>query len=88
MTCEDETTVIKLHERFTLIYCNPTALAAMAKTNDEQSTTESSNDKSVIVKDCGASTTMTRSLLNCADIVEEITTIETAKDSEGMTATH
>ena len=31
---------------------------------------------------------MTRSLLNCADIVERITTIETVKDGEGMIATH
>jgi hypothetical protein len=45
-------------------------------------------DKSVIVMDCGASTTVTGSLLNCTDIVEKITTVETAKDGEGMTATH
>jgi hypothetical protein len=87
MIGEDETTVIKLHERFAPICCNPTARAAMAKPNDVQSTTDYSNDKSVIVMDCGASTTMTGSLLNCADIVEKITTIETAKDGEGMITT-
>ncbi len=52
MIGEDEKTVIKLHKRFTLIYCNPTALAAMSKPNDEKSTTDHSNDKSVIVMDC------------------------------------
>ncbi len=49
-----KTTVIKLHKRFTLIHCNPTALAAMAKLNNEQSTTDYSSDKSVRVMDCGA----------------------------------
>ena len=88
MIGEEETTVIKLHERFAPICCNPTARAAVAKPKDAQSTTDYSNDKSVIVMDCGASTTLTGSLLNCADIVEKITTIETAKDGEGMIATH
>ena len=84
---EDGTTVIKLHERFAHIYCNPTARAAMANPSDVAQT-DYGKDKSVIVVDCGASTTMTGSLLNCADIVEKITTVETAKDGEGMTATH
>ena len=79
--------MIKLHERFAHIYCNPTARAAMANPSDVAQT-DYGKDKSVIVMDCGASTTMTGSLLNCADIVEKITTVETAKDGEGMTATH
>ncbi len=79
MIGEDEITVIKLHERFALIYCNQTAQTGMVKSNDERSTTDYSYDKSVIVMDCRASTTMTGSLLKCADIVEKITTTESAK---------
>jgi hypothetical protein len=84
---EDGTTVFKLHERFAHIYCNTTARAAMANPSDVAQT-DYGKDKSVIVVDCGASTTMTGSLLNCSDIEERITTVETAKDGEGMTATH
>jgi hypothetical protein len=84
---EDGTTVIKIHERFAHIYCNPKARAAMANPSDVAQS-DYGQDKSVIVMDCGASTTVTGSLLNCTDIVEKITTVETAKDGEGMTATH
>ena len=79
---EDGTPVIKLHERFAHIYCNPTARAAMANPEDVAQT-DYANDKSVIVMDCGASTTMTGSLLNCADIEEKITKVETAKREKG-----
>ncbi len=64
-------TVIKLHQRFADIYCNP---FAMAKPTDVQSI-DYSRDKSVVVMDCRASITMTGSLLNCVEIVEKITTI-------------
>jgi hypothetical protein len=47
-----------------------------------------STDKSVIVLDCCASTTVTGSLLNCTDVEVKKTKIQTAKDREGMTATH
>ena len=79
--------MIKIHERFAHIYCNPKARAAMANPSDVAQS-DYGQDKSVIVMDCGASTTVTGSLLNCTDIVEKITTVETAKDGEGMTATH
>ena len=79
-------TVIQIHERFAHIFCNPTARAAMANPSDVQS--NYSTDKSVIVMDCGASTTITGSLVNCTDIAETETLIDTAKEGEGMTATH
>ena len=85
-TREDGKTVIRIHERFAHIYCNPTARAAMANPSDVLS--NYSTDKSVIVMDCGASTTITGSLINCADIAEKETLIDTAKEGEGMTATH
>lgn len=83
---EDGKTVIRMHERFAHIYCTPTARAAMANPSDVQS--NYSTDKSVIVMDCGASTTITGSLINCSDIVEKETMVDTAKEGEGMTATH
>ena len=88
-TTRGGTPVIKIHERFAHIYCNPTARAAMARQEDEQSNlVDYSKDKSVIVLDCGASTTVTGSLLNCTDVEVKNTIIETAKDGEGMTAAH
>ena len=61
----------------------------MARQEDEQpKLVDYSKDKSVIVLDCGASTTVTGSLLNCTDVEVKNTIIETAKDGEGMTATH
>ena len=38
--------------------------------------------------DCGASQTITGSLLNCSDIREKITKIVTADGKESMTSTH
>ena len=38
--------------------------------------------------DCGASTTITGSLVICTKIAETETLIDTAKEGEGMTATH
>jgi hypothetical protein len=72
---EDGNPVIKLHEHFAQIYCNPTARAAMANLVDVAQT-DYAKDKSVILMDCRASTIMTGSLLkilNCADIEEKIT---------------
>ena len=68
--------VIRIHERFAHIFCNPTARAAMANPSDVQS--NYSTDKSVIV-DCGASTTITGSLVNCTEIAETETPIDTTK---------
>ena len=48
---EDGIPVIKLHERFAHIFCNPTARAAMANPEDVAQT-DYANDKSVIVMDC------------------------------------
>ena len=49
---------------------------------------QSITDKSVIVMDCGASQTITGSVLNCSDIREKITKIVTADGKESMTSTH
>ena len=79
---EDGTLAIKLHERFAHIFCNPTDWAAMANPEDVAQT-DYAKDKSVIVMDCGASTTMTGSLLNCADIEEKTTKLKPQKMEKG-----
>jgi hypothetical protein len=83
--------VIKIHERFAHIYFNPKARAATARQADKQpELVDYSKDKSVIVLDCGASTTVTGSLVNCqcTDVEVKTTMSETAKDGEGRKATH
>jgi hypothetical protein len=62
---EDGTPVFKLHERYESIYCTATARPAMARSIESQS--EESTDESLGVMDCGASITITGSLLNCVD---------------------
>ncbi len=63
-----------------------TARAAMARSIESQS--EESTDKSFGVMDCGASITITRSLLNCVDVEEHKTIMETSTEGESIMATH
>ena len=60
----------------------------MARQEDSESDHDYSKDKSVIVMDCGASVTITGSLLNCEDVELKITKIETAKEAESIMASH
>ncbi len=75
---EDGTTVFKLHEHFESIYCTGSARAVMARSSDSKS--EESTDKSLGVMDFGASITVTGSFLDCVDVKEHKTIIETAKE--------
>ncbi len=45
-------------------------------------------EKSVAVMDCGASQTITGSLINCKDVMEKVTIIETANGGESMISNH
>jgi hypothetical protein len=74
---EDGTPVFKLHERYESIYCTAIARAAMARSIESQS--EESTDRSLVVMDCGESITITGSLLNCFDVEEHKTIIETGR---------
>ena len=76
---EDGTPVFKLHERYESIYCTATARAAMARSIDSQS--EKSTDESLGVMDCGASITITGSLLNCVDVEEHRTMRQLRKEN-------
>ncbi len=53
-----------------------------------ESQSEESTDKSLGVMDCGASITITGSLLNCVDAEGPQIIIETAKEGQSMMATH
>ncbi len=58
----------------------------MARSNESQS--DESIDKSLVVMDCGASITITGSILNFVDVKEHKIIIETAKKGESIGATH
>jgi hypothetical protein len=45
-------------------------------------------DKSVIMMDCGSSSSVIGSLLNAYDVIEKMTNIETANGVDSMRATH
>ena len=73
-------------ERFAFIFKNETERAAMARPSVQSP--QSITDKSVVVMDCGASQTITESLLNSRDVIEKQTRIVTADGKEGMVSTH
>ncbi len=58
----------------------------MARSCESQS--DESTDKSLGVMDCGASITITGSLIYCVDVEEHKTIIGTAKEGESIVATH
>ncbi len=58
----------------------------MARSIESQS--EESTDESLGAIDCGASITITGSLLDCVDVEEHRTIIEKAKEGESIIATH
>jgi hypothetical protein len=67
----------------------PRIKAFMAKPAvDRSHRTFAENDKSVICADCGASTTIARSLANTADVVEKETIADMAESGARMKATH
>ncbi len=78
--------MFKLHECYESIYSTATARVAMARSIVSESQSEESTDKSLRVMDCGASVTFTGPLLNCIDVEEHKTIIETAKEEESIMA--
>ena len=65
------------------------ALAAMACPVSEDESVEGIKEKSVAIVDCGASSTLTSSLINATDIDEKVATIiETADGEERMRSTN
>ncbi len=63
-------------ERFAFIFKSATERAATARPSEQSP--QSITDKSAVVMDCGASQTITGSLLNSRDVIEKQTRIVTA----------
>ena len=76
---------MRIPERFAFIIRNGTARAAMARPSIES--TQVIKDKSALVMDCGASQTITSSLINTKDVKEKVTIIETADGDDSMKST-
>ena len=60
------------------------ARAAMASPVSEDESVKIIKDKSVAIVDCGASSTLTCSLIDATDIEEKVTIIKTADGEERM----
>jgi hypothetical protein len=65
---------------------NKTERAAMAQLSKQS--VQVIEDKSVIVMDCGASQTITSSLINCKEVKEKLTIIETVDGDDSMKSPH
>ena len=79
-----------LSQRSTRALKEARARAAMARPVSEDESVKVIKDKSVAIVDCGASSTLTGSLinLNATDIEEKVTIIETADGEERMRSSH
>jgi hypothetical protein len=76
--------VVGIPERYAQLFRTETEIASMASDQYIQVM----KGKSVAVVDCGASQTITGSLVNCKDVMEKVTIIETADGEENMKSTH
>ena len=68
--------VVKLPERLTYLFRHETEKVAMARPSEQS--TKVIREKSVAVMDCGASQTITGSLINCKAVMQKVTILETA----------
>ena len=77
-----------IKEDFAFIIRDYAARAAMARPSNTSPMVTQLKDKSVIVMDCGASRTVTGSLLNTREVTEKTTNIKTADGKQSLKATH
>ncbi len=75
-TQDQEVPVVKIPEWYAYLFRLKTETAAMARQSDQS--TKVIRGKFVAVMDCGASQTITCSLINCKDVMGNVTIIETA----------
>ena len=73
-----------IKEDFSYIIREYTARAAMARPSNAGPAVTQLKDKSVIVMDCVASRTVTGSLLNTREVIENTTNIETADGKQNL----
>jgi hypothetical protein len=85
-TQDQEVPVVIIPSRYAYLFRLKTKKAAMARPSDQS--TKVIREKSVSVMDCGASQTITSSLINCKDMMEKVTIIETANGVESMKSKH
>ena len=87
-TLDDQEPTMIIKEDFYYIVREYTARAAMARSSDAGPTVTQIKDKSVVVMDCGASRTVTGSLLNTREVIEKTINIETADGKQSMKSSH
>ena len=87
-TSDDQDSTMIIKEDFSYIIREYTARAAMARPSDSGPMVTQLKDKYAIVMDCGASRTVTGSLLNTREVIEKTTNIETADGKQSLKATH
>ena len=73
-----------LSRRSTELLREGRARAAMARPVSEDDSVKVIKDKSVAIVDCGASSTLTGSLINASDIEEKVKIVETADGEKKM----
>ena len=83
--CTQESTVT-IKDDFAFIIRDHTERAAMARQSD--TAPWEIKDKSAIVMDCGAFSSVIGSLINTKNVIEKITKTETADGVDSMKATH
>jgi hypothetical protein len=81
-----EVPVVIIPESYAYLFRLKTEIAVMARPSDQS--TKVIKEKSVAVRDCGALQTITCSLINCKDVMEKVTIIETANSEENMKSNH
>ena len=83
-TQRNQDSTIRIKDDFAFIIRDYEALAraAMARPSETDPTVIQVKDKSVIVMDCDASSSVTGSLLNTRDVTVKITHIETADGND------
>ena len=77
-----------IEEDFSYIIREHTARAAVARPSDAGPMVTQLKDKSVIVMDCGASRTVTGSLLNTRVVIEKTINMETADGKQSLKSSH
>ncbi len=85
-TQDQQVPVVKIPERYVYLFSFKTETAATARPSDQA--TKAIKEKYVAVMNCGASQTITGSLINCKEVMEKVTIIETANGEENMISNH
>ena len=86
MSKEEE--IIVLSESFAKLISGNTEFAGMANPKPKLTPETNSEDPLCLVCDCGATSTLTNSMINCTDVEERVVSIQTAQDGATMKSSH